>query len=297
MGVKPRYVFGEAWSIARSGPRQTAMAVALIALGLYVPGLLALLSRNLGRLATTAGEPPAAVITLEASADAKDAAARIASDPRVGRVRIISSADALDRFRRAYPTLGSALAELKEAPFPPTIEVYLKPGAPAAAAETAVQIARDAERLPGVETAESEEGFDRRFREAIRLLRGAGLFLGGLLTVAAILSVASAIRLALDLHRDEIEIMRLMGATEGAVRAPFWVYGAFEGLAGGASALGMLAATYFAATRFLLRHPHPVLSIFWTGFLDWKTAAALPLIGTAAGFLGSVLSLGRKARV
>ena len=297
MGVKARYVFGEAWSIARSGPRQTAMAVALIALGLYVPGLLVLLSGNLGRLATAGGEPPAAVITLEASADGRDVASKIGSDPRVDRVRIVSSGEALERFRRAYPTLGSALAELKEAPFPPTLEVYLKRGAPAAAAATASQIVQTAAKLPGVETAESEEGFDRRFREAIRLLRGAGLLLGGLLTVAAILSVASAIRLALDLHRDEIEIMRLMGATEGAVRAPFWLYGAFEGLLGGAAALALLAATYLAATRYLLRHPHPVLSIFWAGFLDWKTSAALPLLGTAAGFLGSVLSLGRKANV
>jgi len=64
MAVSARYVFGEAWSIARSGSRQTAMAVALIALGLYVPGLLVLLSRNLGRLATAGGDAPAAVVTL-----------------------------------------------------------------------------------------------------------------------------------------------------------------------------------------------------------------------------------------
>jgi cell division protein FtsX len=87
-----------------------------------------------------------------------------------------------------------------------------------------------------------------------------------------------------------------MGATEGAVRAPFWLYGAFEGFAGGAIALGLLAASYWGATRFLARHPHPVLSIFFTSFLDWPSASALPLLGTAAGFIGSVLSLGRKAR-
>jgi len=294
MGVNARYVFGEAWSIARSGSRQTAMAVALITLGLYVPGLLVLLSRNLGRLATAGGEPPAAVVTLDSSADGRQAAERIAADARVARVRIVSSAEALDRFRRAYPDLGAALADLKEAPFPPTLEIFVKPGvAPAAGA----QIAAAARSQPGVETAESEEGFDSRFREAIRLLRGAGLFLGGLLTLAAVLSVASAIRLALDLHRDEIEIMRLMGATEGAVRAPFWLYGAFEGFAGGAIALGLLAASYWGATSLLQRYPHPVLSIFWTGFLDWPSAAALPLVGTFAGFLGSVLSLGKKAKV
>ena len=293
MGINARYVFGEAWSIARSGARQTAMAVALVALGLYVPGLLVLLSRNLGRLASAGGEPPAAVVTLESSADSKEAGERIARDSRVARVRIISSAEALERFRRAYPDLGAVLADLKEAPFPPTLEIFIKPGVPPAAA---AQIAEAARKQPGVETAESEEGFDKRFREAIRLLRGAGLFLGALLTLAAMLSVASAIRLALDLHRDEIEIMRLMGATEGAVRAPFWLYGAFEGFSGGAIALGLLAATYAVATRLLLRHPHPILSIFWTSFLDWPSAAALPLTGTAAGFIGSVLSLGKNAR-
>ncbi len=294
MGISSRYVFGEAWSIAKSGSRQTTMAVALIALGLYVPGLLVLLSRNLGRLATSGGQPPAVVVTLDASADARQAATRVATDGRVSLVRVVSSAEALGRFRRAYPDLGAALAELKEAPFPPTLEVFLKRGVPPAAAPAVADAAR---RVPGVESAESEEGFGRRFREAIRVLRGAGFFLGALLTVAAVLSVASAIRLALDLHRDEIEIMRLMGATEGAVRAPFWLYGAFEGLAGGAVALGLLVATYLAARRFRLRNPHPVLSVFWTSFLDWRSAAALPLVGTLAGFLGSVLSLGRKAKV
>ena len=201
---------------------------------------------------------------------------------------------ALERFRRAYPDLGAALAGLKEAPFPPTLEISLKPGvSPAASSE----IARKARGWPEVETADSEEGFDRRFREALRLLRGAGLLLGGLLTLAAVLSVASAIRLALDLHRDEVEIMRLMGATESAVRAPFWLYAAFEGLAGGAAALSLLAATYLAASRALASHPHPVLSVFWTNFLDWRTALALPLVGLLAGLAGSLISLGRKAKI
>ena len=83
-----------------------------------------------------------------------------------------------------------------------------------------------------MESAESEEEFSRRFRDAIDLVRNAGLFLGGVLTLAAVLSVASAVRLALDLHRDEVGIMRLMGATESAIRAPFWLYATAEGLIG-----------------------------------------------------------------
>jgi cell division transport system permease protein len=291
--VNSRYLFGEAWAIAKSGPRHTVIAVALIALAFYVPGLFALVSRNLGRLAGSAREPTAAILTLDAEADARAIAGRLAEDTRLARITIVGSDAALQRFRRAYPDLGGAIAELGEAPFPPTIEITLKPSAPGNAAR---EIAASARSWPGVDSAESEEEFAKKFRDGVRLLRGAGLFLGGLLTVAAILSVASAVRLALDLHRDEIEIMRRMGATETAIRAPFWLNAAFEGLAGGAGALLLLYATYRAAAHLLSREPHPVLALFWVGFLDLPTALALPAVGAAAGFLGSLLSLSKTPK-
>src|SRR5262245_17406788 len=98
MAINSRYLFGEAWSIARSGARQTFLAIALITLGLYVPGLLVLLSRNLGRLATAGEDPPAVVVTLEGSADAAELARRVAADPRVARIKTVSSTEALERF-------------------------------------------------------------------------------------------------------------------------------------------------------------------------------------------------------
>jgi len=291
--MNSRYLFGEAWAIARSGPRHTAMAVLLIALAFYVPGLFALVSRNLARLASAAGDPTAAILTLDPAADARAIAARVAEDGRVARVTIIGSQAAFERFRKAYPDLGAALADLDEAPFPPTIEVTLKPSAPPHAAR---ELARTARSWPGVDSAESEEEFARKFRDGVRILRGAGLFLGSLLTIAAVLSVASAVRLALDLHRDEIDIMRRMGATEAAIRAPFWLHASFEGLAGGVLALALLYATYRGAVYLLAREPHPVLSIFWVGFLDLPTALALPAVGAAAGLVGSLLSLSKRPK-
>jgi cell division transport system permease protein len=288
--MNSRYLFGEAWAIAKSGPRHTAAAVALIALAFYVPGLFALVSRNLGRLAGSAREPTATVLTLDPEADARAIAARLRRDPRVAKVAIVGSDAALERFRRAYPELGGAIAELGEAPFPPAIEISLKASAPPRAAR---DIAAAARAWPGVDSAESEAEFAEKFRDGVRLLRGAGIFIGALLTFAAILSVASAVRLALDLHKDEIDIMRRMGATETAIRAPFWLHAFFEGLAGGAFALALLFATYRAAVQLLSREPHPVLSLFWVGFLDLPTALLLPTVGAAAGFIGSLLSLGR----
>jgi cell division transport system permease protein len=291
--MNSRYLFGEAWAIARSGPRHTAMAVLLIALAFYVPGLFALLARNLSRMSDPARDPVGVVLTLDPSADARAIAAKVAQDRRVARVTIVGSEAALERFRRAYPDLGAALQELHEAPFPPTIEVHLRPAVPALAAR---DLAASAQSWPGVDSAESEEAFARKFRDGVRLLRGAGFFLGGLLAFAAVLSVASAVRLALDLHRDEIDIMRRMGATEAAIRAPFWLHASFEGLAGGALSLLLLYATYRAAIHLLSREPHPVLSLFWVGFLDLPTALALPAVGAIAGFVGSLLSLSKRPK-
>ncbi len=289
--MKPRYVVGEALSIARSGRRQTAMAVLLIALALYVPGLLVLISRNLARLAASEAEPVGVVVTLAPAADAHAVAERLATDRRIAKVRIVSSAAALERFRSAYPDLAAAISGLEEAPFPPSLEVMLAASAPAGSGRA---IAAAARALPGVDSAESEEDFGRRFHDAVKLLRGAGIFLGAVLSIAAVLSVASAVRLALDLHREEIEIMRLMGATEAAIRAPFWLYASAEGLAGGGVALLLLYATYRAAASWLAHEPHPVLAVLWVRFLDAPTALLVPLAGLVAGFVGSVLSLGPR---
>ena len=289
--VRPRYIFSEAWSIARSSPRQTLAAITLIALALYVPGLLALLSRNLARLSGAGGDPPAVIVTLQPQADPRAMATRLAQDPRVRTVRIVGSEAALERFRRAYPDLGAALAELRETPFPPSLEVTLRAGSPAV---SGTEIAAATRLWPGVDFAESGADFERRFRDAVRLMRNAGLFLGAILTLAAILSVASAVRLALDLHRDEVGIMRLMGATEAAIRAPFWLCAAAEGFVGGSLALGLLYGTYRFAAHWLARDPHPVLSVFWVHFLSAPAAALLPVVGAAAGLVGSLLSLGKR---
>ena len=88
--------------------------------------------------------------------------------------------------------------------------------------------------------------------------------------------------------------MRLMGATEGAIRAPFWLYASLEGLAGGIARSALLYATYRLATAWLSREPHPVLASSGAGSSTFRPRSCCPLVGVAAGFLGSLLSLGRK---
>jgi cell division transport system permease protein len=283
-----RHAFVEAWSICRSSPGRTLLAVALIAISLYIPGLLLLLCQNLARLASRAEAVPAAEVTLAAGADARALALEIARDGAVRRVRIVSPEAARERFERNFPDLRAPLAQLPDVPFPTTLEVELAPGA-----RSAGVLASLAGR-PGVDSVSADAEFEQRLKDFVSLSRRASLFLGGLLAGAAVVSIASAVRLAMDQHREEIEIMRLMGATEATIRAPFWLQGSLEGAVGGIAALGVLLATYGVVTMAMHRSPHPILSIFWVHFFPLRDWLLFPLLGLAAGFLGAAASVGRR---
>jgi cell division transport system permease protein len=288
--VAVRHAFGEAWSIARSGPGLTAVAVGLISIALYIPGLVLLLTQNVARLASTAEQPASVVATVAAGGDARAIADAIAADPNVSRVRIVGPDAARRRFETTFPDLKEPLGRLEGMELPTTLEVVLRRGAPAGAGAA---VAAQARRRPGIEEVQEEEPFEVRFRDFLRVIRAFAYALGAVLCAAAVLSVASAVRLALDQHRDEIDIMRLMGATEAKIRTPFWLHGALEGAVGGVVALLLLGATYFAASRFLAASPHPILSLFWVQFFSPPVVAVFPVAGAGAGFLGAALSVGK----
>jgi cell division transport system permease protein len=287
--VAVRHAFAEAWSIARSGPGLTIVATGLISIALYIPGIVLLLTQNVARLASSAEQPASIVATLLPSADAHTLAGAIAAAPEVSRVRIVGPAAARRRFETTFPDLKEPLGKLDGMEFPTSLEVVLAP----AAASRGGAIASEIARRPGVDQVQEEAPFEVRFRDFLSVVRRAAFALGALLCGAAILSVASAVRLALDQHRDEIDIMRLMGATETKIRTPFWLHGALDGAVGGLAALALLAATYFAASRALAASPHPLLSLFWVKFFPARIAALFPLAGAVAGFIGAALSVGR----
>jgi len=286
-----RHAFTEAWSITRSAPIQTVVAVGLTALALFVPGLLLLIAHNVSRFAAAAEEPVAVVATLAPGADARPAARILAAAPGVGRVMIVWPSAARERFGRTFPELRHALAQIPEIEFPTTIEVSLSRSA---RERDASEIARRARAISDVAEVEEETQIEARFRALRSLVRNGAIALGGVLVAAAVLSVISAVRLALDQHRDEIEIMRLMGATETAIRAPFWLQGMLEGAAGGLVALVLLAGAHRAGLSALGAVPHPVLAMLWAGFLPPVQWAGFPAAGAVSGLLGALLAVRRE---
>jgi cell division transport system permease protein len=113
------------------------------------------------------------------------------------------------------------------------------------------------------------------------------------LLVAAIFTIASIIRLTAYLYRDEIGIMRLVGATELFIRGPFYVEGLLQGVLGGA---GAVLALYLGYVLLVPHAPSSWLAGALLGnFLPLRQQGLLVALGALAGFAGAVASLRREA--
>lgn len=204
-------------------------------------------------------------------------------------VQYVPPAAALQRLRADLGELGSALEGLTQNPLPPSLEIRPRQPLPGAAARV---LAAEMGEIEGVRDVE----FGREWLEKLDALgRGLRAFgAGALLAVigAALLVVANTIRLAVYARRDEIEIMKLVGATDGYVRAPFLMEGALQGLLGATIAVGAV----FAAQRWLLPRAAQAFE-FAAGV---SAPHLLPLHGAAilaggalVGFFGSWIAVAR----
>jgi cell division transport system permease protein len=127
-----------------------------------------------------------------------------------------------------------------------------------------------------------------------RLFQLTGLGVGAVLALAAILTVTTATTLVLHVRRDEMEIMRLVGATERVIRLPLLLQGMAQGLMGAVIALGGLEAAYALLAPRLEPLLTLTLGLSRAVFLSAPEMLALLGGGAVLGALGGVLAKGRS---
>jgi len=187
------------------------------------------------------------------------------------------------------------LKDLPRNPLPASLEIRLKPEY-----RNSLGVNRVVERLRGAkEIADLQFGSEwvERFSAFMVLLQVLGLGLGALLLLATIFVISNTIRLNIFARREEIEIMRLVGATGMFIRAPFYIEGILQGFLGAGLALAIL---YFFFQLFLAKVYEPLkylLGNFPLDFLTSKQAVELALGGLTLGLLGTQVSVGRYLRV
>ncbi len=274
------------------GWKVSLLAVLTIAVSLTVGGTFLLVGRNLAGAIERWRAEARVVVYLHPGTSAADLS-RLTEEARRApfavAVEPVTAAAARQRFRQIFPTLGD-LVQGETEPLPPSIEIALQQDAAGRELETWLAGWR---RRPEVNLVDDDREWLRQLATVVAVVRSLGLGLGALLLGAAVFTIASVIRLTAYLHREEISVLRLVGATEFYIRGPFYLEGLLQGLLGAAAAVGVLAAAFQALQERLGTSLFGTLLA--TEFLSPRQLAALVAVGAAAGLLGAILSLRRES--
>lgn len=272
--------------------RTSFVAIAMIAISLLIVGLFLLVAENLGRAAEEWQGKSRVIVYLDTTATGEQTHAIdqwLASKPQFAKREFITRHEALKRFRTWFTNLNEVIGQLDDNPFPASFEIDVDPhAAERRAFHDDVAALRG---MAGVDQVQYDWEWITRLRKVVTVINAAGLIAGGILAIAAAFTIANVIRLTMMLYREEIEIMRLVGATERIIRGPFVIEGILQGTLGGLVALGLLYAGYEAARRSLAPSASLLWGFLFTGFLPWTKSAALVFGGTVAGWFGSWLSV------
>lgn len=215
---------------------------------------------------------------------------RLRDDPAVASFAAVSRDEALARFKALFRDLRTLPDDLGENPFPESLEITLKPERQSA--DEVRRLAADLQAAPGVEEVQYDLLWIQRLATAVRLVRGLGGVLGGILALAGVFTISNVIRLTVYARQDELDIMRLVGATQAYVRGPFVVEGMLQGGLGGLLSVGLLwlafrvfAVDALAASDLLGRAAVT---------LPPDICLAIVVGGMGVGVIGSLMSLGRS---
>ncbi len=216
---------------------------------------------------------------------------RLGDDPGVESVAYVSRQEAVKRFGVLFPELRSLHDDLGENPVPASVEATLHSG-PQAPQEIE-RLVRTYGPSPGVEEAQYDLLWVERLTTAIQLVRWIGGFLGGVLVLASVFTISNVVRLTAYARQDEIDIMRLVGATQAYIKGPFVVEGMLQGGLGGLISVTAL----WIAFRVLVRDMVAASDLLKGAvvFLPFELSLGIVVGGMLVGVAGSLLSLRRTA--
>lgn len=268
----------------RRSPALALLSITTIAFSLFAFGLFGLVAINIQTALRTIEdrvEIRAFLIDNPPQEQVNDLLAAVRRVPQVADAGFVSPDSALERAR-------SELAEFRDvlegAVLPGSVELRLKPGMRDPA--TMSDITRRLQTYPVVEEVRyGREWIEKLYR--VRTVAGvAGTGLGLVFALVAVIIIGATIRMAILARTREIEVMRLVGATNAYVRLPYLIDGTLKGIIGGIIAL-VLAWT---ANRLITR------SFVSTEFFTNDQMMLGVVAGATIGLLGSWISVGRHLR-
>jgi cell division transport system permease protein len=294
-----RYSLDEALLSLWRGRRSGVLSMATIALALFVLGVFLMVTANFERLGAEWSRAAELSVYLNddvSPAERADVEKLIAVGPVVAGVEFVSKTEALTRFKATFSDLAETVDSLDGGnPLPASYEVKLTPESHAAGAIGS--LAETLRATSGVADVRYDREWLDRMLAAIGWVKTAGVALGALLGIAAALTVANVVRLALHARREEITIMQLVGAPTAFVRGPFVMEGVLQGGLGALLAVAALALAFLVSRDTYLAPAAAAINLSAVRFLSAGWCLALVAGGMAVGCLGGVLASGRVSTV
>ena len=220
-------------------PTSTVLTALAMGVAISLPSGLYLALDNLNRLAGNIPAQPEISLYLDTAikpAQREAIAALLKRHPALESSRHVPRDAALKALGESHG-LTDITAGLERNPLPDAWVV--RPRTTTAAALAALR--SELEKLPGVEQVQLDSAWAERLQAALAIGKTLAWLLAGLFGVALIAISGNAIRALILAQRDEIEVSRLIGATDRYIRRPFLYLGALQGLLGGLAAGGVLA--------------------------------------------------------
>lgn len=273
-------------------------SVVIICLSFLTVGIFMSLANNLRATARDLANNMTVAFYLDKGLTATQADAlrrEIGTPPFVESVRVVTPAEALEKFRASFPELADVAAGLKDNPFPPSIEMRIS--ARASASRQVVDFVEAWRRRPGVTDVLFNQDWVEKMQGFSRLAGAVGAFLGGILILTSFFIISNVVKLNVFARKNEIEILRLVGGTNLFIRVPFWLEGIVLGFLGSLLSLALLFVVVNLFPLYLGASLGALQELLRFRYPDATQAAILLGGGAATGFIGSATSVSKFLKI
>jgi len=276
-------------------PFASLMIILVIAVTLALPAALNLALKNFTVISGSWDDALDFSVFLDTGlsvSEAEGIARLIGQRADVEDVQLISAADALAEFKQ-QSGFGDALDHLAENPLPHTLVV--RPSA-ANTSQSMILLREELASLPETELVQVDTEWVQRFHAILEIVQRAVMIGAGLLGLAIIVVIGNTIRLEIQNRRDEIEVTKLIGASNAFVRRPFLWSGFWYGLFGSLLGLGLVWYGLYLLQPAVTR----LAGLYQSGLtvltLGLQDSLAIIGIGIALGLIGSWFAAARHMR-
>lgn len=275
-----------------------AIAIGTITFALLTFGIFIITVINLDRIFDDWGKRMHVIAYLDGKSTEEETTAvrkAIAGLPQTGKVTYISKDKALSILKKNLQNQAGILDNLDENPLPPSFEIQLKEEH--ANPQSISIFVKEVKKLDNISDVDYGQEWLKKFSAFISMIKLVGTGVGGFLLLATIFIISNTIKLTIYSRRDEIEIMKLVGATNLSIQIPFFLEGITQGLLASLLSLGILYVGYKLLIYKITIDYSLYLGYVDLIFLPQKLFAALILLGIALGIFACIFSMGRFLKV